>query len=84
VQHVPSVTKLKFLHAWQSDQSYALHNSGVELFVALLEAIGIYLILERFETYARLLSVATDCWGENVTFVWMCKLTFYQYNLLLY
>jgi len=52
VQHVPSVTKLKFLHAWQSDQSYALHNGGVELFVALLEVIGIYLILEKFEMYA--------------------------------
>ena len=81
---LPSVTKLKFLHAWQSDQGYALYNSGVELFVAQLEVTGIYLILERYEMYARLLSVATYCWGKSVTFVCMCKLTFYQYNLLLY
>jgi hypothetical protein len=40
VQHLPSVTKLKFLHAWQSDQSYALYHSGVELFVSSLEVIG--------------------------------------------
>jgi hypothetical protein len=52
VQHLPSVTKLKFLHAWQGDQSYAVYNIGVELFVASLEVIGIYLTLERFETYA--------------------------------
>jgi hypothetical protein len=40
MQHLPAVTKLKFLHAWQSDQGYALYNSGVELFVASLEVIG--------------------------------------------
>jgi len=52
MEHLPSVTNLKFLHAWQSDQSYALYNSGVELFVASLEVIGFYLTLERFERHA--------------------------------
>jgi hypothetical protein len=42
VHHLPSVTKLKFLHARQSDQSCALYDSGVELFVALLEVSGFF------------------------------------------